>query len=145
MLWEIQRENADRELQKACDEATPDDHRRLEELVTLETSGTAMCLKGGSVKTESQSHTIGGRVGADHSMVLMAHDRLTHLKSTHREQSIILQNLATAVKNNKIDDIDRAIRGADEIGFKHQNVEDARALHANLKKEQIVSIGWQTA
>lgn len=143
MLWEIQREKADRELQKACDEATPDDHRHLEELVALETSGTAMCVKGGSVKVESQGHTIGGRVGADHAMVLMAHDRLTLLKSAHKDQSYILQNLATAIRNNKIDDIDRVIRGADEIGFKHQNIEDARKLHENLKKEQIVSINSQ--
>lgn len=140
LVWEMQRAQADRELQQACDRATPDDYDLLEKLVAIETTGTAFSIspRCSSSSSSSENYTPGERVGAGHSVTLMAYSRLAQLKVTKKDQNQILQNISHASQKKSVSDLDRAVGSADDIGFHHSDVEEARTLLRRLQTDQNV-------
>lgn len=140
LVWEMQRAHADKELQQACDRATPDDYDLLERLVAVETSGTAFSIspRSSSTSSSSEGYTPGERVGAGHSVTLMAYSRLAQLKDIKKNQNQILQNISNATKKDSLNDLDRAVSTADDIGFRHPAVEEARIKLRRMQTDQNV-------
>ena len=140
VVWEMQREIANKELQTACDRATSDDYHTLETLVAKETSGTAFSIspRSSSTSSSSETHTPGTRVGAGHSVILLAYSRLAQLKATRKDHDTVLQNLNKAINSKNHVDLDRAICAAEDIGFRHKAVEDARILLIRMQKDHHV-------
>jgi PH domain len=144
LVWEMQRAQADKELQQACDRATPDDYALLERLVAIETSGTAFSIspRCSATASSSEGYTPGERVGAGHSVTLMAYSRLAQLKEIKKNQNQILQNISNATQKNSLSDLDRAVSSADDIGFHHPAVEEARIRLRRMQTDQNVSTSY---
>lgn len=141
VVWEMQREMANKELQTAIDRATSEDYHTLEVLVAKETSGTAFSTspRSSSTSSSSETHVRGDRVGAGHSVILLAYSRLAQLKATRKDHDTVLQNLTKAMNSKNHVDLDRAICAAEDIGFRHKSVEDARILLIRMQKDHHVS------
>lgn len=141
LVGSLQRKQAEDDLLLAVDGASVDEFGSLERLVaqlaemesTYSVNSTPEC-------TTPPRLNLTDKVGAGHTAVLIANSRLTQLKATKKEHVRIQESLAVATKQNNMEDLERAVSEADEIGFNHPSIEEGRILLALMQDRQKVMI-----
>ena len=73
------------------------------------------------------------KAGAGQSALLIATARLAHLKAMRKEQDRIHENLTNAAAAMNMEEIERAVSEADEIGFSNADIEKGRELLATMQ------------
>ena len=138
-MWTLQRKQAEENLLVAVDSANVNDFASLERLVAqlaaMETMDYPATVEENGTPTK---HNLNDKVGAGQTAVLMANSRLTQLKATKKEHVRIQESLETAMKYDNMEDVERAVSEADEIGFNHPSIEQGRALLAVMNERQKV-------
>ena len=109
--------------------------RLVAQLAAMETMDYPATVEESGTPTK---HNINDKVGAGQTAVLMANSRLTQLKATKKEHVRIQESLDAAIKYDNMEDLERAVSEADEIGFNHPSIEEGRARLAVMNERQRV-------